>query len=324
MAFEAFISFIDFLVITHDGTAGAGSRLTAALFSLILSFLMIFGKTIHLKTGVLSLAAGIFFLIWGIRSLILTITRRNPYGFLAAHTHWSLSVPLLAGALMPISAYISIHSLQHSSTADLPIPSDDDSLHVYIYLHGTGFERFGHIDIAYKGMIYSYGCHDPRHRTLMGTLGDGVLIRADEKSFIRHAINNDDSTIISYGIALSDFQKTVLQERIHTMMARTVSWHCAYETDHSAADYVSRVYKSTGCELYKFTSGKFRTYFVASTNCVLLADELIRSKQLHLVTPGGFITPGAYLAFLNDAWQRKEGNVKERKIYATANRSYHD
>lgn len=167
MAFEAFISFIDFLVITHDGTAGAGSRLTAALFSLILSFLMIFGKTIHLKTGVLSLAAGIFFLIWGIRSLILTITRRNPYGFLAAHTHWSLSVPLLAGALMPISAYISIHSLQHSSTADLPIPSDDDSLHVYIYLHGTGFEMFGHIDIAYKGMIYSYGCHDPRHRTLM-------------------------------------------------------------------------------------------------------------------------------------------------------------
>ena len=324
MAFEAFISFIDFLVITHDGTAGAGSRLTAALFSLILSFLMIFGKTIHLKTGVLSLVAGIFFLIWGIRSLILTITRRNPYGFLAAHTHWSLSVPLLAGALMPISAYISIHSLQHSSTADLPIPSDDDSLHVYIYLHGTGFEMFGHIDIAYKGMIYSYGCHDPRHRTLMGTLGDGVLIRADEKNFIRHAINNDDSTIISYGIALSDFQKTVLQERIHTMMARTVSWHCAYETDHSAADYVSRVYKSTGCELYKFTSGKFRTYFVSSTNCVLLADELIRSKQLHLVTPGGFITPGAYLAFLNDAWQRKEGNVKERKIYATANRSYHD
>jgi len=156
MAFEAFISFIDFLVITHDGTAGAGSRLTAALFSLILSFLMIFGKTIHLKTGVLSLAAGIFFLIWGIRSLILTITRRNPYGFLAAHTHWSLSVPLLAGALMPISAYISIHSLQHSSTADLPIPSDDDSLHVYIYLHGTGFEMFGHIDIAYKGMIVNF------------------------------------------------------------------------------------------------------------------------------------------------------------------------
>ena len=157
-----------------------------------------------------------------------------------------------------------------------------------------------------------------------GTLGDGVLIRAEEKKFISYSAAGEDRTIVAYGITLTKAQEDILQERIDDLMARAVPWNCAAETDVNAHDYVSRVWKNTGCQLYKFTKGKFRTYFVASTNCVLLADTLIRSKQLHLVTPGGFITPGAYLAFLNDAYQRKEGNVKERKIYATANRSYHD
>ena len=29
--------------------------------------------------------------------------------------------------------------------------------------------------------------------------------------------------------------------------------------------------------LYKFTSSKFKTYFVMSTNCVLLADTIVRA-----------------------------------------------
>ncbi|MEE8807480.1 MAG: hypothetical protein SOI44_03560 [Lactimicrobium sp.] len=320
MALTAFISAVNFIVIARDGMKGAIAKLFFTLYAGILSFFLIFGKIIHLKEELLAILAGIFFLIYGLQMFLMTLTSQYPGSWMAKHSHIALSVPLLAGAILPVSAYVSIHSLKEKSSEALPIPNDPESLHVYLYLGGTGFRMFGHIDIAYHGMIYSYGCHDPKGRTLFGTLGDGVLIQADETKFIKHAVNGEDRTIVAYGITLDESQKKILQERINNLMARTIPWQCAAVTDPKAQDYISRVWRNTGCQLYKFTKGKFRTYFVASTNCVLLADELIRSKQLRLVTPGGFITPGAYLSFLNDAYLRKEGNVSERKIYAKTNK----
>lgn len=56
--------------------------------------------------------------------------------------------------------------------------------------------------------------------------------------------------------------------------------------------------------MYKFANGKFKTYFVFSTNCVLLADELLHCKELDLIPIGGIVTPGTYLEFLNTEYLR--------------------
>ena len=83
----------------------------------------------------------------------------------------------------------------------------------------------------------------------------------------------------------------------------------------SIHDYASRVYIHTHAEMYKFTKGKFKTYFIAGTNCVNLADDLIRSKDLNLIDLNGLVTPGAYLAFLNTEYLKKDSIVKTRTLY---------
>ena len=75
------------------------------------------------------------------------------------------------------------------------------------------------------------------------------------------------------------------------------------------------IYKETFCEMYKFSSGKFRTYFISSTNCVILADELIRNRDLRLIDLTGLITPGAYLSFLNTQYLKKNTPVISRIFY---------
>ena len=189
-------------------------------------------------------------------------------------------------------------------------------LWVYFYLKDTGMEIFGHVDIAYKDTIYSYGCHDPHNRRLMGTLGDGVLIVSDRESFIRTNAEVDHKIVLGYGLYLKEKEKAVLEEKIQGLMARTTPWHCDAELykDDTIHDYASRMWKGTHCQFYKFTEGKFHTYFVASTNCVLLADTLIRNKELSLVTLTGFIAPGAYLTFLNQEY--KAGRIAARTIYS--------
>ena len=67
--------------------------------------------------------------------------------------------------------------------------------------------------------------------------------------------------------------------------------------------------------MYKFTKGKFKTYFIAGTNCVNLADDLIRSKDLNLIDLNGLVTPGAYLAFLNTEYLKKDSIVKTRTLF---------
>jgi hypothetical protein len=105
-------------------------------------------------------------------------------------------------------------------------------------------------------------------------------------------------------------------------MERAIPWKCDAQLAREAGkdmepynDYASRVYKETFCEMYKFSSGKFRTYFISSTNCVILADELIRNRDLRLIDLTGLITPGAYLSFLNTQYLKKNTPVISRIFY---------
>ena len=68
---------------------------------------------------------------------------------------------------------------------------------------------------------------------------------------------------------------------------------------------------------YDPAKGKFRTYFISSTNCVMLADELIRNKDLSLVYLSGLVTPGAYLSFLNSEYLKPNTPVISRTLYET-------
>ncbi len=314
---DACINLIRFYVKKRDQVSGAASLFVAGFISLVLSIFLIFSKSLS-KGHIFAIISGIYLIIYGLLGfsfhLFLSSDKKK--------VNWSYSAPVLLNAFIPSNVYISIKHLKKNSKLDIHKEKIQTPLHVYVYLNETGPEAFGHIDIGYKGTIYSYGCHDPSTRKLVGTMGDGVLIKSDEKLFIDHATHGENKVIISYGIDLNDSEQEIIEKKIKEMMDRTIPWLCPYaEAEQEGKDttnihdYASRVYQNTHCEMYKFTKGKFKTYFIAGTNCVNLADDLIRSKELNLIDLNGLVTPGAYLAFLNTEYQKKDSIVKTRTLY---------
>lgn len=314
---DACINLIRFYVKKRDQVSGAASLFVSGFVSLVLSIFLIFSKSLS-KGHIFALIAGIYLIIYGLLGfsfhLFLSSDKKK--------VNWSYSAPVLLNAFIPSNVYISIKHLKKNSKLDIRKEKIQTPLHVYVYLNETGPEAFGHIDIGYKGTIYSYGCHDPSTRKLVGTMGDGVLIKSDEKLFIDHATHGENKVIISYGIDLNDSEQEIIEKKIKEMMDRTIPWLCPYAEAEKEGkdtanihDYASRVYQNSHCEMYKFTKGKFKTYFIAGTNCVNLADDLIRSKELNLIDLNGLVTPGAYLAFLNTEYQKKDSSVKTRTLY---------
>ena len=306
---------IDAWVRNHDGQSGAMRRMLFAIYGILIAIFLLFGRQLNIKVEILSITAGIFFILYGLENLLVFFRHHHPDSFIAKHSNLSLALPMLLSAFYPLRACISIKALQKRVNSEETTTKEQPDLWVYFYLKDTGMEIFGHVDIAYKDTIYSYGCHDPHNRRLMGTLGDGVLIVSDRESFIRTNAEVDHKIVLGYGLYLNNNEKTILERKIQELMDRTTPWHCDAELykDDTIHDYASRMWKGSHCQFYKFTEGKFRTYFVASTNCVLLADTLIRNKELSLVTLTGFIAPGAYLSWLNQEY--KAGNIKVRTIY---------
>ncbi len=315
------ISFINFYVCLQDRLKGAPQKLFNGIFSILLGTFLIWSPNMGSKSWLLAAAAGVYFCFYGGISLLTHLNlAKKEYG--RKHTAVTVSLPVILNAFLPLRAYVSIHHLLQDSNG-LPLKAEEPhDLEVYLYLNGHGPESFGHLDIAYKGTIYSYGCHDPQNRKLMGTLGDGVLIQSDQRKFLQNALDGEKKIVVGYGIRLNDTDRQKLEKRIAEMMARTVPWKCLaeiaeekHEDDSQIHDYASRVYKHTHAKMFKFSQGKFRTYFVGSTNCVLLADELIRNPDLRLIDLNGFVTPGAYLSFLNTQYIAKGTAVISRSVY---------
>ena len=320
---RGFISLVEFHVLIHDQLPGSYTRFFVSISSILVALFMLVSPNLSVKTEVLSIFAGIYFLVYGILGLLfhITIVRRQQHPDLPS---WSYSPPIFMNAFFPVELFISLKQLQKSSRESGSDDPQDADLKVFIHMKGKGPEAFGHIDLSYKGTVVSYGNHDPESRKLMGTYGDGVLLWVDEERFLRQCLNVEGKTIVGYGIRLDDRQKRILEEHIKELLSRAMPWKSAAQRADEAGeditpyrDYASRVYKNTGGQMYKFTKGKFRTYFISSTNCVLLADELIRNKDLSLVYLSGLVTPGAYLSFLNSEYLKPNTPVISRTLYET-------
>ncbi len=315
------VTMVEFYVLVRDQLPGAVYRLLIGLISILIAVFMITGRNLSIKTNVMSIIAGLYFLFYGILGLLFHISMIYRQ-YRPDSPSWSYSAPVLLSAFFPYEVYLSIRRLELESQLSVNKSPDPADLNVYIYMKGKGPEILGHIDISYNGIILSYGNHNPESRKLAGTLGDGILIRSKEAPFLQESITTENKTVIGYGIRLTETQKKALEERIQDLLSRSEPWYCAAAKAHQKGedmspyrDYASRVYKETFCDMYRFTVGKFRTYFISSTNCVLLADALIRNNDLNLVRLNGLVTPGAYLSFLNTEYLKPDSPVISRTLY---------
>ena len=270
------------------------------------------------STSLVFVIAGIYLIIFGGLTLISNIESLANKKFNVA-----ISVPVLLSAIIPVGLFFKIHNNRevYDNLDDNPYDDVVAPLEINIYVQGSGFESFGHLDISIDGTIYSYGCHDPKGRTLGGAVGDGVLIKVNRSDFLENAMKTRKTMIFNFGLNPDEEVMNLIRERLKTLMNNAVPFNCEARNQElkgeemNADDYISDVYKDTHCELYKFKAGRFKKYFVFTTNCVLLSDYLIRNEEIDLLNMSGIITPGAYLNYLFQLYIKKDSIIKRLKIY---------
>ena len=199
-------------------------------------------------------------------------------------------------------------------------------LEIFVHTAETSlFSAIGHVDICYQGRVISYGNYDPSSETLFGMVGDGVLYFCDRDKYIDLCKRESQKTLFGYGIDLTPEMEKAVQKKLAELKQLTIPWEPSADkimTGDGKEDYTYayKIRHETDGELYKFIKSKFKSYFVLSTNCVLLADTIVGQAGTDILSPKGFIAPGTYQAYLNREFEKPNSIVVSkhcllRRIY---------
>lgn len=238
-----------------------------------------------------------------------------------------MTLPIFVTALIPISTLRKLNKwLSNHEGQEGEVHSErknDQTVDLEIFIHASEssfFLAMGHVDICYQGQVISYGSYDPHSERLLGTIGDGVLFKANREKYIELCKRESQKTLFSYGLSLSEQQKKAIEERLREIEGLLIPWEPSSQLLKRREGEIKHTYSyqlkhEADATLYKFTSSKFKTYFVLSTNCVLLADSIVGEAGTDILSPQGFIVPGTYQDYLDLEFKKPSGIVVSRSIY---------
>lgn len=220
------------------------------------------------------------------------------------------------------SAYIPHRSLKQYINHELLIlegNEDEVDLEVLVHVAPQGHNALGHVDLCFKDKVVSYGNYDRSSYRLFDAVGEGVLFVADKETYIPFCQTHTNKTIFGYGLKLTDKQKAGIYEKLEEIKKNTYEWDPPAKRDPEHKDdykeYASMLYKRTGASFYKFKTGRFKSFFVLSTNCVLLADSIVGKAGIDLLNINGMISPGTYYDYFEKELHKKNSMVISKKVY---------
>ena len=189
---------------------------------------------------------------------------------------------------------------------------DEDSIvHILIQVGKTGFDKIGHVDVSYKGKVYSYGNHDIEAHIAAGAIGDGVLVVADEKLYLDF-LKTRGTSVFRFGIGLTEKELEELKYELDHILKDVTPWEAT--TEKQKKSYIGKVLEATKGQAFKFKRGRYKTYFVLGTNCVLLADELLGNNGINLINVTGILAPGTYYDYFNKLFHTYGSNVISKML----------
>lgn len=331
------IKLVDFINSLKNATGDFLSDFASFLFYLIFALLMLFGTFI--SSLWLICVVGIYCVLFGITELkdfmreILPDRAKN-----LLRRRLRFSVPLAVSTFTPLkvlkqySRKLDAREIDIKSLIEEEKAFDDNkkaNIHVLIHVSLDGVGMVGHCDIAYRNKIMSYGNYDASSERLFGALGDGVMFISDIERYLSYSIESDNKMIFDFGLFLTDKQIKRVRRQMAKIKKSVYRWRCPFEKDtyegknttlSDYTDYCSRLWHGTKAKFYKFRKGKFKTYCVMSTNCVLLADSILSRAGTDIINTAGIISPGAYYDYLQKEYRLKNGIVVSRDIYSKYNR----
>ena len=198
------------------------------------------------------------------------------------------------------------------------IQNDQKSVDLEVLIHTSDqnlFGMIGHVDICYQGKVISYGSYDTFSERLFGTIGDGVLFKVDKDAYIDLCKEESKKTLFGYGLSLTDAQKRAVEKRLAEIDELLAVWNPSAELKNNDHTYAYKLRYELGAQLYKFKTSQFKTYFILSTNCCLLADSIIGQAGTAILDMRGIITPGTYQSYLQYEFESANDLVVAQNIY---------
>ena len=236
----------------------------------------------------------------------------------------STFIPL--GTLRYINEYISLNDRVPVLSSEERGDGEPPDIEIMVHVSNNGSGKVGHLDLFFDGKVISYGNHDWSSHRLFSVFGDGVLFTAEKETYLDFSVNHDRQIIFSYGLRLSPEQLEAVRSEVADMRARTYPWKPPYQvaceekgTENVRLsdfhDYCSALWNGTHADFYKFSSGKFRTYSILSTNCVLLTDSILGKAGTDIVCIGGIASPGVYYDYLERLYMTQKTMVISKTLY---------
>lgn len=285
------------------------------LFFLILSFIFLIAplKSIHLLILIMSIYCillGISLIAEYIFEVLDVNAKYNP------KKKYRMTFPFFVDAFIPILGLNAIENKKRNEN------KNKGDMSIYVHLSDHGLNQFGHVDIEIDDKIYSYGNYDKSSQKLFSGVGDGVLTETMTKyKYINYCIFNSKKTIVEYIVKLDNSQKEEILNRIKEIKKDSVKWEPDAAKDKKGIykDYSSKLYKATKTNFYKFSKGKYKTYFVVGTNCTYLANELLKNSVFEILKLVGIITPGTYYEYLEENYRLGKLNIVGKIVYDKEN-----
>lgn len=315
---------INFYILKMNG---ASRWLFSLLFATIyLSFGVFLLFSPYLRMDVVLTMIGWYFIVYGLHSFVdmirtlLTSEYKDD-----VRRRVRITLPVFVEALIPRFVLNEVNAMLQTSEneetlvdaiADIVESKGDEvaDIEVFVHISSKGFGAIGHIDLGYKGKVISYGNYDIRSHHLFETVGDGVLFYSNREQYIPFVILDAKKTLFSFGIKLNDEQKQKVDERIAELESKLIKWQPSDDISN-IKDYAARLNKNVDTTFYKFKEGKFKTYYVLGTNCVLLADQILGSAGVDIIKFSGIISPGSYYEYLNKEFASKRRFVVTKNVY---------
>ncbi|NQP36957.1 hypothetical protein HO923_10615 [Streptococcus suis] len=324
--FTAVINFITFYLYKKDDVQPRIRFLMDGIWLSILGVASLFvsGTQLVVQTFII----GSYLVLYGLTNLRDGFIFEESIEQQSLKRHVRLTLPLFIAALVPRMTLQRVNDFladNKDQTAQAVYNRQKDisvipTLEVFVHVGEEGFGAVGHVDLSYKGRVYGYGSYDVLSERLGGAIGDGVLFKAERQAYIDFC-TQEGMTMLGYQMVLSPEQEAAIEERLDEIDKLLVPWNPSSEKVSKTADgqaiemYAYRIKEEIGAELFKFRKSKFKTYFVLSTNCVLLADSVIGQAGTDILGIRGFIAPGTYQTYLDQEYEKPHSMVVAKNIY---------
>ena len=271
---------------------------------------------------------GAYFFLYGVSNIRDGFLFEEEIGKNHLKRRIRISLPIVLAALIPARTLAKINKFMQENADEredihLGMVKSGKTAELEIFIHTAEtslFSAIGHVDICYQGRVISYGNYDPSSETLFGMVGDGVLYFCDRDKYIDLCKRESQKTLFGYGIDLTPEMEKAVQKKLAELKQLTIPWEPSADkimTGDGKEDYIYayKIRHETDGELYKFIKSKFKSYFVLSTNCVLLADTIVGQAGTDILSPKGFIAPGTYQAYLDREFEKPNSIVVSKHVY---------